>query len=101
MKLTEIRDAVTKDLSDYVGEYVLYLYQHGSLRLKIKGYKQYKGTCDCDDKFYDELDKSLGTMALNHLKYGACINGFGFRIEGTITYEIRHDYTPAKDGDDA
>lgn len=99
MKLTEIRDAVTKDLSDYVGKYVLYLYQHGSLRLKIKGYKQYKGTCD--DKFYDELDKSLGTMALNHLKYGACINGFGFRIEGTITHEIRHDYIPAKDGDDA
>ena len=99
MKLTEIRDAVTKDLSDYVGEYVLYLYQHGSLRLKIKGYKQYKGTCD--GKFYDELDKSLGTMSLNHLKYGACIDGFGFKIEGTITYEIRHDYIPAKDGDDA
>lgn len=99
MKLTEIRDAATKDLYDYVGEYVLYLYQHGSLRLKIKGYKQYKGTCD--DKFYDELDKSLGTMALNHLKYGACIDGFGFKIEGTITYEIRHDYIPAKDGDDA
>ena len=99
MKLTEIRDAVTKDLSDYVGEYVFYLYQHGSLRLKIKGYKQYKGTCD--DKFYDELDRSLGTMALTHLKYGACIDGFGFRIEGTITYEIRHDYIPAKDGDDA
>ncbi|MBQ6689515.1 MAG: hypothetical protein IJN02_09830 [Bacteroidales bacterium] len=30
-----------------------------------------------------------------------CIDGFGFRIEGTITYEIRHDYIPAKDGDDA
>ena len=99
MKLTEIRDAVTNDLSDYVGEYVFYLYQHGSLRFKIKGYKQYKGTLD--DKFYDELDRSLGTMALNHLKYGACIDGFGFRIEGTITYEIRHDYIPAKDGDDA
>jgi hypothetical protein len=99
MKLTEIRDAVTKDLSDYVGDYVFYLYQHGSLRFKIKGYKQYKGICV--DKFYDELDKSLGTMALNHLKYGACIDGFGFRIEGTITYEIRHDYIPAEDGDDA
>ncbi len=99
MKLTEIRDELTKDLSDYVGEYVFYLYQHGSLILKIKGYKQYKGTWD--DKFYDELDKSLGTMALNHLKYGACIDGFGFRIEGTITHEIRHDYIPAKDGDDA
>lgn len=99
MKLTEIRDVVTKYLSDYVGEYVFYLYQHGSLIFKVKGYKQYKGSCD--DKFYDELDKSLGTMALNHLKYGACIDGFGFRIEGTIIYEIRHDYTPAKDGDDA
>jgi len=99
MKLTQIRDAVTKDLSDYVGDFVFYLYQHGSLRFKIKGYKQYKGTCD--DKFYDELDRSLGTMALNHLKYGACINGFGFRIKGTITHEIRHDYIPAKDGDDA
>lgn len=98
MKLTDIRDAVTKDLSDYVGEYVFYLYQHGSLRFKIKGYKQYKGTHD--DKFYDELDKSLGTMALNHLKYGACINGFGFKIEGTITHVIRHDYIPAKDSDD-
>ena len=99
MKLTEIRDAVTKDLSDYVGDFVFYLYQHGSLRFKIKGFKQYKGTCD--DRFYDELDRSLGIMALNHLKYGACIDGFGFRIEGTITYEIRHDYTPARDGDDA
>lgn len=99
MKLTEIRDAVTKDLSDYVGDFVFYLYQHGSLRFKVKGYKQYKGTCD--DKFYDELDKSLGTMALNHLKYGACIDGFGFRIQGIITYEIRHDYIPAEDGDDA
>lgn len=99
MKLTEIRDAVTKDLSDYVGEYVFYLYQYGSLRFKIKGYKYYKDTSD--DKFYDELDRSLGTMALNHLKYGACIDGFGFKIEGTITYEIRHDYIPAKDGDDA
>jgi len=99
MKLTQIRDAVTKDLSDFVGDFVFYLYQHGSLRFKIKGYKQYKGTCD--DKFYDELDRSLGTMALNHLKYGACINGFGFRIKGTITHEIRHDYIPAKDGDDA
>lgn len=29
------------------------------------------------------------------------IDGFGFKIEGTITYEIRHDYIPAKDGDDA
>lgn len=37
MKLTEIRDAVTKDLSEYVGEYVFYLYQYGSLRFKIKG----------------------------------------------------------------
>lgn len=99
MKLTQIRDAVTKDLSDYVGDFVFYLYQHGSLRFKIKGYKQYKGTWD--DKFYDELDRSLGIMALNHLKYGACINGFGFRIEGTITHEIRHDYIPAKDSDDA
>lgn len=42
MKLTEIRDAVTKDLSDYVGDFVFYLYQHGSLRFKLKGYKQYK-----------------------------------------------------------
>ena len=99
MKLTEIRDAVTKDLSDFVGEYVFYLYQHGSLRFKISGYKHFKDVDD--DKFYDELDKSLGTMALNNLKYGACIDGFGFRIEGTITYEIRRDYIPAKDGDDA
>lgn len=96
MNLIDIRDAVTNDLSDYVGDYVFYLYQEGSLRLKIKGNKQYKGSCD--DKFYDELDKSLGTMALNHLKYGASIDGFGFRIEGTITYEIRHDYIPANDG---
>ena len=32
---------------------------------------------------------------------GKNYDDFGFRIEGTITYEIRHDYIPAKDGDDA
>lgn len=101
MKLTEIKDNLEKDLDDYVGDFTFFLYHHGMLIWTQKANKSRLNQIMLADALFHDLDKLLGSRAYNHLKDGSSTDGYGYRIEGTITYEIRHDYTPAKDGDDA
>lgn len=89
MKLTEIKENVLRDLAGYVGSYTLTLYHDHNNILELKGYKQYQGTYD--DKLFQELELFLGGIALQCLKYGNCPDGYGFKIEGTVSLVTRHD----------
>lgn len=89
MKLTEIKENVLRDLAGYVGSYTLTLYHDHNNILELKGYKQYQGTYD--DKLFQELEHFLGGIALQCLKYGDCPDGYGFKIEGTVSLVTRHD----------
>ena len=100
MKLTEIKENLVKDLNDYTGDFTFFLYHHGMLIWTQKANKSRLNQLVLADPLLHDLEKLLGSRAYNHLKDGSSTDGYGYRIEGTITYEIRHDYIPAKDGDD-
>ena len=104
MKLTEIMDNLIKDLDDHVNcnDFTFYLYHYGKLIFTEKANKR-----NINKKLMglmEYLDALVMSRAYRCLKDDSVADGYGYRIEGTITtitYEIRHDYIPAKDGDDA
>ena len=101
MKLTEIKENLIKDLDDYTGDFTLYLYHHDEMIWTKRATKPRIDLLALTETLFIDLGRFLGSRAYKHLEDGSSTEGYGYRIEGTITYEIRHDYIRAKDSDDA